>query len=161
MKLALKPILRWILYVISFVTLVVVLLFFLAWIPLRNETKDDQPKIVSLVNEYHQCLEKNGWANCYSFTSANFQKVATPETLAVSEENIKRRLGKRLSGEVDLKSIKMKKSAGTHGKTKIVRVNVKTIYENDPFVVETFSLVFDSQSSQYKVDDFQISSKLF
>jgi len=161
MKKITKSFFKWVLYFGSFIVAIFILVFVFAGIPMMKVTREAKPIVSRTVDELHECLYVNGWGDCLTFTTDEFRHANSIANLDRTGKRIQELLGRRLSAELDDSSLSIVSFAGTNGATRKLNVRFKVIYENDPFAVEAYTFIFDSNTQQYKMSAFNINSALF
>ncbi len=121
-----------------------------------------KPALISLAQDFTSCLETKDVAVCSSFTSEDFQKSAPLSEWELMNEKIRKVLGKRVSAELDQKSLNAMTFKSIKGDTlDRITARFKVMYDNDPFVIEKYSFRYDPRIGHYQIDGFNVESKLF
>jgi hypothetical protein len=130
--------------------------------PMMKELARATPEITRLMADFSRCMETEPTENCGRFTSNKFKSVVSNSDLELLAKKIHQVLGARLTGEVDKDSLSYNKNAPGDGTIEtIISGRFKAMYEKDPFVVEQFSCIYNSNDKTYKILRFQTDSKLF
>lgn len=138
------------------------LLVFVVFVwPMIKRLDAAKPAIMSLAADFSKCLEAGDVSKCSDFTSDKF-KTATPVSdWADFNFKIHKAIGNRVSAELDDKSLNINSVRGIEDSGELITAKFKAMYDNDPFVLESYTFRYSSEGKKYVIDSFHVESKLF